>query len=43
MCLEILLKMVYARNVEEYSNLYEEPKNTPQSCQILREQLAQNM
>ena len=29
MCLEILLKMVYARN-EEYSKLYEELKNTPQ-------------
>ena len=31
MCFEILLKMVYARNEEEYSKLYDELKNaTPQ-------------
>ena len=30
MCLEILLKMVYARNEEEYSKLYDELKNAPQ-------------
>ena len=30
MSLEILLKMVYARNEEEYSKLYDELKNTPQ-------------
>ena len=30
MCLEILLKMVYARNEEEYSKLYDELKNSPQ-------------
>ena len=30
MCLEILLKMVYARNEEKYSKLYDELKNVPQ-------------
>ena len=30
MCLEILLKMVYARNEEEYNKLYGELKNAPQ-------------
>ena len=30
MCLEILLKMVYSRNEEEYSKLYDELKNAPQ-------------
>ena len=30
MYLDILLKMVYARNQEEYSKLYDELKNAPQ-------------
>ena len=30
MCLETLLKMVYTRNEEEYSKLYDELKNSPQ-------------
>ncbi len=30
MCLEILLKMVYARDEEEYSKLFDELKNGPQ-------------
>ena len=28
--MEILLKLVYARNEEEYSKLYDELKNAPQ-------------